>query len=372
MALKKRKDGYRCKTFTIDGKKYWVYGKTAEELRVRVEEKRKEIAEKSFKISKDLTVAEYGERWIENKRNTVKSTTIRSHKIIVKRLCECEIDNAGHRFGDLKLAEVEPDHVREVQRRLDARGCHTATTNATISEVRSIFKDAANDRIVSFNPAAAVKPLKRREEEARDVVHRALTDEEIEKFFETARELNSWYYDMFCLLISTGMRAGEAGALKYSDVKDGKITVSRTLTRREDGVFEVGQDAKTKAGKRSIPLTAAAKEALERQKRFNIQTKGSSIFSGDHLFFSNFRGGVADSNHVSEQIRHICKKAGIQSFGAHAFRDTFATRAAASGMQPKTLQEILGHSDISITMNLYTHVLEDRKVEEMNKVNIAI
>jgi site-specific recombinase XerD len=116
----------------------------------------------------------------------------------------------------------------------------------------------------------------------------------------------------------------------------------------------------------------AAKDALDRQKRFNIQTKGASIFSGDHLYFSNSRGGVADSNHVSQQIRRICKKAGIQSFGAHAFRDTFATRAVAAGMQPKTLQEILGHSDISITMNLYTHTLEERKVEEMNRINIAI
>lgn len=370
MALKKRKDGYRCKTFTVGGKKYWVYGKTAEELRVKEEEKRKEIAEKSFRIGKDLTVAEYGERWIENKRNTVKSTTIRSHKIIVKRLCECVIDSVGHRFGDLKLAEVEPDHVRELQRRLDEEGCHTATTNVTISEVRSMFKDAVNDRIVVFNPAAAVKPLKRREEEARDVVHRALTDEEIRRFFEAARD--SWYYDMFVFLINTGMRCGEAGALMYSDVKDGKITVNRTLTRREDGVFEVGQDAKTKAGRRTIPLTDAAKDALDRQKRFNIQTKGASIFSGDHLYFSNSRGGVADSNHVSQQIRRICKKAGIQSFGAHAFRDTFATRAVAAGMQPKTLQEILGHSDISITMNLYTHTLEERKVEEMNRINIAI
>ena len=366
----KRADGRREKAFRVDGKIYHVYARTEKELLEKVRLKREEIAQASFKIGKELTVREYGQRWIDNKRNTVKSTTIRQHNINTKRMNDCEIDDAGHLFGDLKLAEVEPEHVREVQRRLDAKGFHTSTTNSTINEIRSMFKEAVNDRIVSFNPAAGIKPLKRREEEARDTCHRALTDEEITKFFEAARD--SWYYDMFCFLINTGCRCGEAGALRYEDVKDGKVTIERTLTRLEDGRYVVGQEAKTKAGKRSIPLPDAAKEALDRQKRFNIQSKGASIFEGDHLFFSNARGGVADSNHVSEQIRHICKKAGIQSFGVHAFRDTFATRAVASGMQPKTLQEILGHSDIRITLNLYTHVLEEQKVDEMNRVNIAI
>jgi len=366
----RRKDGYLRQCVTIKGKKYYCYGKTRKELREKVEKKRKEIEEASFCAGKNLTVEEFGRRWIDNKRNTVKSTTIRNHNIIVKRMCECEIDGAGNLFGSLKLVEVEPEHVREVQRRLDANGYHTATTNSTINEIRSLFKDAINDRLVAFNPASGVKPLKRREEEARDTCHRALTDEEIKLFFEAAKD--SWYYDMFCFLINTGLRCGEAGALRYDDVKDGKITVKRTLTRQEDARFVIGQDAKTKAGQRTIPLTDAAKEALDRQKRFNIQTQGASIFEGDHLFFSNAKGGVADSNHVSQQIRSICKKAGIQSFGVHAFRDTFATRAAASGMQPKTLQEILGHSDIRITLNLYTHVLEEQKVDEMNRVSIAI
>ena len=112
----RRKDGYLRQCVTIKGKKYYCYGKTKKELREKVDAKRKEVEEASFKVGKELTVREFGQRWIDNKRNTVKSTTIRNHKIIVNRLCECEIDKVGHVFGDLKLEEVEPEHVRAVQR----------------------------------------------------------------------------------------------------------------------------------------------------------------------------------------------------------------------------------------------------------------
>jgi integrase len=75
---------------------------------------------------------------------------------------------------------------------------------------------------------------------------------------------------------------------------------------------------------------------------------------------------------VNQDIARICKAAGIEKFTAHAFRDTFATRCVESGMQPKTLQEIMGHTDIAMTMNLYAHVMEETKVSQMQAVKIAI
>ena len=67
----------------------------------------------------------------------------------------------------------------------------------------------------------------------------------------------------------------------------------------------------------------------------------------------------------------MCKLAGLEHFTSHALRDTFATRAIESGMNPKTLQMILGHSDISMTMNLYCHVMEDTKSEEMKNIKVV-
>ena len=90
----------------------------------------------------------------------------------------------------------------------------------------------------------------------------------------------------------------------------------------------------------------------------------------DDRIFRSARGLVLNESHVSGDIERICKKAGVTKFTPHAFRDTFATRAIESGMNPKTLQEILGHSDIGMTMNLYAHVMEETKEKEMSLVEI--
>ena len=366
----RRTDGRRVKTFCEGGKQYYVYGHSEKELREKVEEKRKQIRETKFRPGKELTVREYGERWVENRRGTVKSTTIRSHKILINRACKCALDEAGTLFGDLKLVEVEPDHVRMLQRQLDLGGYQTSTVNSTINEIRSLFKDAVVDRILIYNPALGIKPLRRREEEARDTIHRALTEDEVKRFFEEAE--GTWYCNLFRVMLGTGMRCGEASALMYEDVKDGIINVKRTLTRGEDGKTVVGESAKTKAGERVIPLTEVVREALDSQKRYNIEFQGADVFSNEHLFFRNARGGMADSSHVDQAIKRICETAGIEKFTAHAFRDTFATRAVESQMNPKTLQEILGHSDINMTMNLYAHVMDDTKIEEMARVSMAM
>lgn len=92
----------------------------------------------------------------------------------------------------------------------------------------------------------------------------------------------------------------------------------------------------------------------------------------DGLIFTSPESTLLNTTCVNREIGRICKTGKIERFTAHAFRDTFATRAIESGMNPKTLQEILGHADIGITMNLYCHVMDDTKVKEMNMVNIVV
>ena len=103
----------------------------------------------------------------------------------------------------------------------------------------------------------------------------------------------------------------------------------------------------------------------------NLLLNNGVIGIRDTLFRSP-RGGLLSDTAVNQDIARICKAAGVQKFTAHAFRDTFATRCVESGMQPKTLQEILGHTDIAMTMNLYAHVMEETKVSQMQAVNIGI
>lgn len=131
----------------------------------------------------------------------------------------------------------------------------------------------------------------------------------------------------------------------------------------------IGIDAKTSSGMRNIPMTTEARNALRAQMQINKQVFGET--NDNSAIFRTIGGDLIGHKAINEELSLLCKKAGIDDkITSHALRATFATRAIESGMNPKTLQEILGHSDINITMNLYAHVMESTKAKEMSKLTI--
>lgn len=367
---KGRPDGLKRVSFTINGKRYYCYGHTLKEARDRVPERKKEIEEKRFKPSKDLTVSQYHERWAEAREGTVKGATIRKQKFQFKAAANCVIDDAGTTFGQIPLANVETQHIRILQKRLQSKAGgksrSTNTVNSIVAHVSHVFHDAVIERAISWNPCTGVKNLKRTEKPARDTIHRALTKEETTAFFKAAAD--STYYNLYCFLINSGCRVGEAAALTISDVKKDHIQISKTVTKNVDGGYEIGDTPKTAHGKRTIPLTAPIRDAINRQKDINAALFGSKVIRLDSPIFTTGWGNILIAANVDRDIQRYCTAAGVEKFTAHALRATFATRAIESGMNPKTLQEILGHADIGVTMNTYAHALDSTKAEEMNKV----
>lgn len=372
----KRKDGTYCNRFTVNGKRYAVYGKSVPECRAKEAERRQQIAEGMLKSGKNQKLSEYAETWIDNKHGTVKETTIYTEKRLFSVISKVVLDDVGTVFGDLTLGTVEPQNIRDVQRILS----NTLTTNSTnqcISLLSSMFNAAIRDRLITFNPTAGVKPLKRTEEQARNTIHRALTKKETTIFLEIAKngmeEKNiskSWYYNLYVFLLHTGCRIGEAGAVMAKDISNGVLTVSRTVTRDESGTRILGEETKTAAGRRTIPLTAEALKAIADQRELESMF-GNGIIAFNKPIFRTQNGSLLETPGINSNIARICEAVGIERFTCHAFRDTFATRCVESGMQAKTLQEILGHTDINMTMALYAHAMEDTKVEQINAVKFG-
>jgi integrase len=235
-----------------------------------------------------------------------------------------------------------------------------------MSLIRALLGSAQDEGLIVRNPAKSLRGLKETKRPARETIHRALTREETEAFFRAARDCGSWYLPLYSFLLNTGCRFGEAGALMEKDLRDGGIRIERTLTKTLDGHLTVGRDAKTGCSARMIPARREALDAIREQRRQNARqfgTDGGPIFRAP-------KGGLLGARCVGKDIDALCRAAGIERFTAHAFRDTFATRAVESGMQPKTLQEILGHADIGVTMNLYAHVMEDTKRTQMEAVRV--
>ena len=366
-------DGKRIQyRFTVDGKRYAVYGLDVKECYQKAEAKEQELSEGQYKKAKALTISEYFDRWIEAKEKTVKETTIRTNKILFKIASGMVIDGNGNTFGNLKVVDIEAQNIRDVQDKMIQAGKSTRTVNDTVSLIKGILQCTVDvDRIITWNPAAGIKRIRRTEPAARDTYHRALTIEETKAFFKAAREKESWYYNLYCFLIDTGCRCGEAGAIQNSDISGKVIHVSKTVTRTAEGTYRIGDEAKTKAGTRDIPIRPLARQAIDGQREINRLLNNGITGINDTLFKSP-RGYLLSDTVVNQDIARICKAAGIEKFTAHAFRDTFATRCVESGMQPKTLQEIMGHTDIAMTMNLYAHVMEETKVSQMQAVKIAI
>ena len=365
--IDKHKGRYRNR-FTVGGKRYTVYGSSIDEAREKERLKRQQIQEEEQCKAEGYTVDEYFEHWIDNKAGNVKETTIRSNRNLYKAISAAVIDKAGTKFGGLKMMKVETAHVREVQAVL-LQDRQTRTVNDSISLLRSIFKAAMDERMIDWNPANAVKPKRRTEKPARDTIHRALTVEETKLFLDEARNRSSWYLNLFLFLLHTGCRIGEAGALLRTDITPKGLQVCRTVTRTETGAYTIGDDTKTAAGRRFIPLDDTAKKAIHDQLAIESLLYGNKVIDMKQPVFRSPRGLLLNDTPVNESIARICQAAGIERFTVHAFRDTFATRCVESGMDVKSLQEIMGHTDVSMTLGLYTHAMDDKKEQQLKAVN---
>lgn len=361
--VKKRSDGRYRSSFVVDGKRYYVYADKQSELKAAEQAKREEIEKKTYKKAASLTLEEYYERYQKAREGVIKEssrTTQDSAFKVIKKVCYEE----GGTFGSLKLSEIEPEHIRILQREIK-KGRSTKTANLYLALVRSVLNAAVKERIISWNPCTPINDLRRTEKKAIEGIHRALTPEETAAFLAAAEESHSWYLPLFRVLLNTGARIGEIGATSPADIRGGVLRISKTVTRAKSSGVHIGETPKTDSGKRDIPLTAEAMAAIKEQIELNTEILDDGIKRLDKPIFRTIRGGLLTASTARSEILKICEAAGIEPFAAHCFRHTFATRAIESGMNYKTLQTILGHSNIAMTLGLYAHVTEQTKEKEM-------
>ena len=202
----------------------------------------------------------------------------------------------------------------------------------------------------------------------RDVLPKIVNDQ---KFIEYAKGQS--YENQFRFILQTGLRTGELVGLKWEDIDFSKkaIRIQRSMEYRYSvGEWRIGEP-KSKAGYRTIPLTDETIRILTEQKEKNKNIKKIQEEWYEFIFLSR-KGEPVKNSAYDTALFKICDKAKINRFSMHVLRHTFATRCIEGGMMPKTLQKILGHSNIGITMNLYVHITEDEKQKEIDKVSCVL
>ena len=365
----KRSDGRMQTSFIFNGHRYYVYGYSSQELSDKIQQKKTELIA-GAEDRENPTLNKYYERFTNHRRSKVKESTLRCQSFQFRNCADIAIDKTGRTLGEMRIQDIKPYDIQTVQAALEKSKRTTETVNNCMAHLSHVFNAAVRDETITRNPCRCIERVKRIEAPARETIHRALTTEETQTFFEAAKD--SYYINAFRLMIQTGIRVGEMAAISAFDVdsKEMMLRINKTVTRDEIGCYGVGSTPKTDAGNRDIPLTQQALDSIKAQKALNRMVFGNKVYN---TIFRSPEGALLREYQVNREINRICKRTGIEKFTCHSFRATFATRFIEQRPQDyKVLSEILGHSNIKITLNLYTHVMKESKVTAMQAVEIAI
>jgi integrase len=200
------------------------------------------------------------------------------------------------------------------------------------------------------------------------------TAEQVQQFLIAVRG-HKWE-TLFMLALATGMRQGELLGLKWQDinVSTGTLQVRRILSRvmSERSVREfVEADPKTEQSRRSIPLAPFALSALRqhRERQVENKVKAGPAWQEHDYVFCTLTGTHLRPNHVFDEFKKILKRAGLPSIRFHDLRHSTATLLLGLGVHAKVVQEMLGHTQISMTMDIYSHVLPSMQVDAVHRLH---
>ena len=368
MARQKKHNGYYIKSFTFENKRYYCYGKDQVELLEKVAEKRKELEEgKTNQVNPSLNA--YYKYFTELRRKEQKESTLRAQRSQYNNIANVKM-TSGVLFGDMRIKEITRRDIEFARQNLLDEGKTPENLNICFAHLNHVFEHAVKDDTLVKNPCKALKRLKRENAPISQDRHRALSEDETIAFIKASEERESFYHNAFKLMLLTGLRIGEVGALYITDIDNDFIHVRRSITRDEIGGYHVGTDAKTQSGKRDIPLNDTLKKIIRDQKELNQKYFG---LDWNGTLFQSSEGELLREYTINREIKRICNQVKIDYFTCHAFRVSFATRFIEQRPQDyKILSEILGHKDISITLNLYTRVMTENKISAMNEIKIKI
>lgn len=381
-----RKDGrYQYDYVDLDGKAKCIYSwkleatdplpsgkRKCKSLRERIREIQKDIDDGIVPCGGQLTVVELARKYILQKTG-VRPTTRAGYKTVMNILEKEE-------FGSKRIDKVKLIDAREWLVKLQQKDGRSYSSIHTIRGVlRPAFQMAVDSDLIRKNPFEfqLVEVL------VNDSVRRdAITHEQKRKFLEFVKNDNHFckYYDAIYILFFTGMRISEFCGLTLRDIdlKNRKINIDHQLQRTSEMKYII-QETKTNAGTRVLPMD---NEVYECFKRIIANRKAPKIepmvegHSGFLYLDKNDMPMVA--LHWEKYFQHICEKYNniyrvqMPKVTPHVCRHTYCSHMASSGFNPKHLQYLMGHSDIGVTLNTYTHVDFDNVEKEVKELKKAV
>lgn len=400
MAKRKNNEGcFSDFTRTINGKKYKYkrytvtigydeatgkqlqkvfYGKTQKEC---IEKKEKYFKNKGTLISNNDTFGGYFLYFLNNKKDDFKPSTYERYMGIYNNYIA-----TAPKLSNTKLNELTKQQFQNYFNGLKKQGKKASSLNNIIRYFKACLEEAVKDDIILKNPVSTVKYT---EKYSSDEEEETINFIDLDKQKDLIKALQG--DEMECVILMglmCGMRLGEILALSEKDIdfKEGWINISKSL-RRISEFDEAGNKItypsgnkttfkidtpKTKGSKRQIPLPIALTDKLKEVIKINKlnKLKYGDLYFDSGLLFCNDNGEPLDTKKPNRRLKSICKKAGIEEdIHFHSLRHIFISNCVNKDINPKTVMEWVGHSNINTTMNIYAKVSKTKLKESDNLIN---
>ena len=376
-----RKDGrYAFKYIDATGKPQFVYSWKLEktdklptgkrdDLSLREKEKliQKDIDDQIVPRGGEMTVEELVRKYLMQKTG-VRHNTEANYNFVLNIIKKEE-------FGKRRIDKVKQSDAKCWLIKLQQDGRGYSSIHSIRGVIRPAFQMAVDDDLIRKNPfefqlATVV---------VNDSVTReAITRKQERAFLEFVASDKHFfkYYDGIYILFKTGLRISEFVGLTLADVdmKNRKININHQLQRKRNMEYII-EDTKTSSGTRVIPMTDDVYECFKRIIANRKKPKVEPMICGKSGFLYLDKNDMPMvALHWEKYFQHICEKYNsiykvqMPKITPHVCRHTFCSNMAKSGMNPKTLQYIMGHSDIGVTLNTYTHIGFEDAQEELQRV----
>ena len=316
-------------------------------------------------VSSDMTVDAWFEFWIENLvEPCVKYNTTRSYRTRYASTIQPII-------GQMLMSEIRPMDCQRVLTAAKNRGNASSTIGKIYVAMKKMFEDAVENLIIESNPITrSVRYEKLKSDE------KTILTLEQQRMFERLCKKHRFGLD-YLFVLHTGLRYSELAALRWQDIDWGNrlINVCGAIYYDYEEKEYFVNPPKTASGYRAIPITDITHDILIKRRELVKNSKIMPIKGSGFVFINMLSGKPVSNALYNKHLKKIAEEINVPKLSIHLLRHTFATRCIENGMSPKILQSILGHSNISMTMDLYVHATEDEKVKEMlameKRLNLA-
>ncbi len=355
-------------SITLENRKRRVfYGKTRKEVQEKLKVALREQQQGTLVTAPRQTLAQFLTDWLENsQRQSVRPRTYERYEELVRL-------HIAPALGRYELQKLSAQHLQAFYAKKAEEGLSATTINHFHNVLHKALDTAVKWNLVARNVCDLVSPPRRKRYE----VH-PLTLEQVHKLLAVVEghEMEA----LFRLALATGLRRGELMGLKWQDINldAGTLQVRRILSRvpsKMPGKGYVEAEPKTQKSRRSVVIAPFALEALKqhRERQREAEIKAGPLWQDhDFVFCTSIGTHLNPTRDMLDQLKVLLKKAGLPDIRFHDLRHSAATLLLSVGVHPKVVQEILGHSQISITMDVYSHVLPGMQQEAMSRLNDAL